>query len=236
MFLRLFNPAILTPENSGFSKTALPRSKLVRKLLLQATRMIQNLANNMMFGAKETHLISLNDFITNNLYRVASFLREVSSIQKEGADEPYEVRGIRMDDGGYVALHRFLSDNLDKITRELSVRRARTSTDTQKLLEWKRTMDKFSNLLAQLGTPSDSAPNKDFSATRNYALVNGNNYYSEFMRRNKHRDLSYISSLQVFYHGGVSKSGRPVFYMISRKVVGENFDYELLIYYMLRVR
>ena len=134
----------------------------------------------------------------------------------------------------WITFHRYMSDNLDKISRDLSVRRARSSTDNQKLLEWKRTMDKLSNLLAQLGPPSELA-NSELNTARNYALVNGNNFYSEFMRRNKHRDLSYISSLNVFYQGGVSKGGRPVFYMIARNVVGENFDYELLIYYMLRV-
>ncbi|KAG1079716.1 hypothetical protein G6F42_023642 [Rhizopus arrhizus] len=234
VFLRLFNPAILTPENSGFSKAALPKSKAVRRLLLQATRMMQNLANNMMFGAKETHLISLNDFITGNLYRVASFLREISVVPDNDKESKVESRGVRMDNISFMRLHRYMSDNLDKISRDLSVRRARSSTDNQKLLEWKRTMDKLSNLLAQLGPPSELA-NSELNTTRNYALVNGNNFYSEFMRRNKHRDLSYISSLNAFYQGGVSKGGRPVFYMIARNVVGENFDYELLIYYMLRV-
>ncbi|GAN04298.1 conserved hypothetical protein [Mucor ambiguus] len=246
VFLRLFNPAILTPENSGFSKAALPKSKAVRRLLLQATRMMQNLANNMMFGAKETHLISLNDFITGNLYRVASFLRDISVVPDNGSgsnnnnnsssssSSKIESRGVRMDNISFVRLHRYMSDNLDKISRDLSVRRARSSTDTQKLLEWKRTMDKLSNLLAQLGPPSELA-SSELNTTRNYALVNGNNFYSEFMRRNKHRDLSHINSLNVFYQGGVSKGGRPVFYMITRNVLGENFDYELLIYYMLRV-
>jgi hypothetical protein len=235
VFLRLFNPAILTPENSGFSKSALPKSKAVRRLLLQATRMMQNLANNMMFGAKETHLISLNDFITSNLYRVASFLREISTVPNtDGKTAIEEPRSTRMDNVAFTSLHRYMSDNLDKISRDLSVRRARSSTDTQKLLEWKRTMDKLSNLLAQLGAPSEDTQSEVHQA-RNYALVNGNNYYSEFMRRNKHRDISYVSSLNVFYQGGVSKGGRPVFYYVARNIVDDNFDFEILIYYMLRV-
>ncbi|RCI06233.1 Ras GTPase activating protein ira2, partial [Rhizopus stolonifer] len=233
VFLRLFNPAILTPEICGFSKSSLPRSKAVRKLLLQATRMMQNLANNMMFGAKETHLISLNDFITSNLYRVASFLREISMVPGP-CPEKEESRGVHMDDIAFMNLHRYMSENLDKIARELSVRRAKSNTDTQKLLEWKRTMDKLSNLLAQLGPPNEVAKT-ELSTSRNYALVNSNNFYSEFMRRNKHRDLSNINSLNVFYQGGVSKDGRPVFYYICRNVVGDDFDFELLVYYMLRV-
>lgn len=235
VFLRLFNPAILTPETFNIAKLALPRTKAVKKLLLQATRMMQNLANNMMFGAKETHLISLNDFITNNLYRVASFLREISVATNEDPATDQEARGVRMDDISFIHLHTYMSDNLDKISRDLSVRRARSSTDTQKLLEWKRTMEKFSNLLAQLGPPKEIAQN-ELNTARNYALVNSNNYYSEFMRRNKNRDISYISSLNIFYHGGVSRGGRPVFYFIARHVAGDGgVDFELLIYYMLRV-
>lgn len=238
VFLRLFNPAILTPENSGFSKQALPKSKAIKKLLLQATRMMQNLANNMMFGAKETHLISLNDFITGNLYRVASFLREISVVPTTNEKGDHAMneysRGVRMDNISFMNLHRYMSDNLDRISRDLSVRRARSSTDTQKLLEWKRTMEKFANLLAQLGPPSETAQN-ELSAVRNYAMVSANNYYSEFMRRNKHRDLSTISNSNVFYQGGVSKGGRPVFYVIARNIVSETFDFELLVYYMLRV-
>ncbi|GAA5815422.1 hypothetical protein MFLAVUS_008930 [Mucor flavus] len=232
VFLRLFNPVILTPENSGFSKQYIPRSKTIRRLLLQATRMMQNLANNVMFGAKETHLISLNDFITGNLYRVASFLREISIVPENALNE--DIRTTRMDIVSFKNLHRYLSENLDKISRDLSVRRARSSTDTQKLLEWKRTMDKFSNLLAQLGAPCEMAQS-ELNTSRNYALVNSNNYYSEFMRRNKHRDISNLNSLNVFYQSGVSKDGRPVFYLITRNVIGESFDYELLLYYMLRI-
>ncbi|KAI8370897.1 hypothetical protein EDC96DRAFT_502763 [Choanephora cucurbitarum] len=232
VFLRLFNPAILTPENCGFPKTCLPRSKSVRKLLLQATRMMQNLANNVMFGSKETHLISLNDFITSNLYRVASFLRDISAISNSDNEAG---RNMSMDDIAYMNLHRYIAENIDKISRLMYARCSKVQADTQTLLlAWKRDMDKISNLLAQLGPVADAAHN-DFSTTRNYALVNSNNFYSGFMRRNKHRDVSYISSLNVFYQGGVSKVGRPVFCCIFRNIVGDNFDFELLIYYMLRV-
>ncbi|KAI8357236.1 hypothetical protein BD560DRAFT_197971 [Blakeslea trispora] len=233
VFLRLFNPAILTPENCGFPKSCLPKSKSVRKLLLQATRMMQNLANNMMFGAKETHLISLNDFITSNLYRVASFLRDISTVSKSNMEDDV-ARSVGMDDIAYMSLHRYTAENIDKISRLMYARFAKAQADTQALLSWKRDMDKFSNLLAQLGPINDTAQNT-ISTTRNYALVNNNNFYSGFMRRNKNRDVSYISSLNIFYQGGVSKGGRPVFCCIYRNIVGDNFDFELLIYYMLRV-
>ncbi|RCH77694.1 Neurofibromin 1, partial [Rhizopus azygosporus] len=105
---------------------------------------------------------------------------------------------------------------------------------TQKILELKHTMEKFSNLLGQLGPPPDT-PQTEVTMVRNYALVNNNSHYNEFMRRNKHRDLNSIRSLNIFYQGGVSRGGRPVFYLIARHVPAETMDFELLIYYMLRV-
>ncbi|KAG1473581.1 hypothetical protein G6F56_000876 [Rhizopus delemar] len=226
VFLRLFNPAILTPESFGL---ILPSSKEVRKILLQATRLMQNLANNVMFGAKEPHLISLNDFITSNLYRVANFLREMAQPMKQES-----VPSVRLETLAQMKLHRYLSENLDKISRDLSLRKSHATSDTHRIIELKRTMESFSNLLGQLGPPPDTTKAK-FSAMRNYALVNGNTHYNEFMRRNKHRDLDSIRALNLMYQGGVSRGGNPVFYFITRYLPQENFDYELAVYYMLRV-
>jgi hypothetical protein len=39
---------------------------------------VQNLANNVLFGAKEPYMFPLNDFLTQNIYRVTTFLREIS--------------------------------------------------------------------------------------------------------------------------------------------------------------
>ncbi|KAF7721136.1 Ras GTPase activating protein ira2, partial [Apophysomyces ossiformis] len=233
VFLRLFGPSILTPENAGFAKQALPRNKNIRKILLQATRVMQNLANNVLFGAKETHMIVLNDFLTNNIYRVTSFLREISSLPND--NEPRDPPAtMRMDQSGYGKLHRYLSDNLERMSRDLAGRRLKTATDTQSLLEWKKTIDRLSNLLAQLGRPPELSQH-EINYSRNYAVANGNHHYSEFIRRNSHRDLTAISSQNVFFQGGVSKGGRPVFYVIARNVDAETCDFELLIYYMLRV-
>ncbi|KAG0184581.1 Ras GTPase activating protein ira2 [Apophysomyces sp. BC1034] len=233
VFLRLFGPSILTPESAGFAKQALPKNKNVRKILLQATRVMQNLANNVLFGAKETHMIVLNDFLTNNIYKVMSFLREISSLPADL--EPRDPAAtMRMDQNGYGKLHRYLSDNLERMSRDLAGRRSKCASDTQSLLEWKKTIDRLSNLLAQLGRPPDLSQN-EITYSRNYVLANGNHHYSEFIRRNSHRDLTSISSQNAFFQGGVSKGGRPVFYVIARNVNAETCDFELLIYYMLRV-
>ncbi|KAF7730429.1 Ras GTPase activating protein ira2 [Apophysomyces ossiformis] len=235
VFLRLFGPAILSPEYTGFSKNAIPKNMAVRKLLLQATRVMQNLANNVLFGAKETHMIVLNDFLTNNIYKVTSFLREISAVTPAGKPCEMSTSGqLQIGDKVHAKLHRHLADNLERISRDLAGRKMKGSNDTQTLLERKKTLDQLSNLLAQLGRPVEASQQEPL-LPRNYAISNNNQFYNEFIRRNSHRDLTAISTMNIFYRGGVSRVGRPVFYMICRNVTGENFDYELLTYYMLRV-
>ncbi|CAO3589215.1 unnamed protein product [Absidia cylindrospora] len=236
VILRLFGPAIVSPEHSGFCKTAVPRNSNVRKLLLQATRVIQNLASNILFGSKETHMIVLNDFLTNNIYQVTSFLREISSLPKD-LDVVEQCNTVRMDQNGYIRLHRYLSDNLERMSRDLSNRRVKTSISgsTQNLLDLKRTMDRLSNLLAQLGRPSEIS---DFGVTyytRSSPNIGNNQQVNEFMKRNAHRDIASISSSNFFYLGGTSKAGYPVFYLISRNVDAQYMDFELVVCHMLKV-
>ncbi|KAI9027661.1 hypothetical protein CLU79DRAFT_697324 [Phycomyces nitens] len=234
VILRLFGPAIVAPENTMFSKLTTSRTGNVRKLLLQATRIIQNLANNVFFGAKETHMIVLNDFLTSNIYKVAGFLREISTVPSQ-ENMPIPTPVIQLDHKTYHRVHRYISDNFERMGRDLSERKVKEISDTQKLLEWKRTLDKLSSLLAQLGRPPEISQKDLATLSVNYSNANNNHYYCEFINRNRYRDVTAISSLNIFYQGGVSRSGRPVFYMILNKAKGENFDFELLTYYALCV-
>ncbi|KAI8068638.1 hypothetical protein BC940DRAFT_298677 [Gongronella butleri] len=237
VILRLFGPAIVSPEHASFAKSALPQSTNTRKLLLQATRVIQNLANNVLFGSKETHMIVLNDFLTNNIYRVTSFLREISSPPAPSDTDDEELPNtIYMDQNGYIRIHRYLSDNMERISRDLHSRRTRTNHNgsTQSLLEIKRTMDRMSNLLAQLGQPAEIS---DLGGTHSRHLVNSakDQQLLEYMKRSAHRDFSPYSSSNFFYLGEKSRAGHPIFYLISRNVDAENMDFEVAICYILRV-
>ncbi|KAG1226630.1 hypothetical protein G6F35_002849 [Rhizopus arrhizus] len=233
VFLRLFGPAILSPENAGFAKNAVPKSTNARKALLQATRIIQNLANNVLFGAKEPHMVSLNDFLTNNIYRMTSFLRSISTLPKDRPEVAEATLG--MDQADYPRLHKYLVNNFERVSRELTSRYLAKGASTKDLLRCKKNLDNFSTILAQLGRPSESTTTTDTLYTKNYVAVSNNHSYSDFMRRNAHRDLSVISKEHSFYLAGKSKEGRPVFYLFTRTLDYHNTDYELLTYYMLRV-
>jgi hypothetical protein len=76
IFLRFFCPAIVAPEVEGLVST--PPSKEMRRGLLLIAKVIQNLANNVLFGAKEPYMFPLIDFLTDNIYKVTTFLREIS--------------------------------------------------------------------------------------------------------------------------------------------------------------
>jgi neurofibromin 1 len=76
IFLRFFCPAIVSPETHNISQPLC--SKEVRRGLLLITKVIQNLANQVLFGTKEIFMTSLNDFLEKNMIVVRKFLRDVS--------------------------------------------------------------------------------------------------------------------------------------------------------------
>lgn len=231
IFLRFFCPAIVSPEAEGLIKNTASISREMRRGFLIATKVIQNLANNVLFGAKETYMIVLNDFLTGNIYKVASFLREISRIPTEPVTEGV-TEVVQMDDKFYVTLHRVLAENMERISRDLASRHHNIDPDA--FSEWKRGFNKFANLLAQLGRPPELPP-KESMISKSYVYAASNQLYADFMKRNSHRSVESIISKNIFYEGGLSKAGRPVFYLVIRHINGDNIDFELLIYHILQV-
>jgi neurofibromin 1 len=76
IFLRFFCPAIVAPDSEGLV-SSIPTKEMRRGLLLIA-KVVQNLANNVLFGAKEAFMFPLNDFLTSNIIRVTKFLQKIS--------------------------------------------------------------------------------------------------------------------------------------------------------------
>ncbi|KAI8983424.1 hypothetical protein BDB01DRAFT_790689 [Pilobolus umbonatus] len=232
VFLRFFCPAIVSPESEGLIKNSASISKEMRRGLLIVTKVIQNLANNVLFGAKETYMIVLNDFLTSNIYKVASFLREISKVpQKDVDDDVDEV--FQMDDESYALLHNVLNDNMERMTRNLATNQFPHNRDPEFLSAWRKEFDKFANLLAQLGRPPEVHRNEQ-SASGSYMFAASNQLYADFMRRNNRRTVDSIVSKNIFYEGGVSKAGRPVFYLVVKHINVASIDFELLIYYILK--
>jgi hypothetical protein len=66
----------VSPDSDNICKP-IENVKIKRALLL-ITKVIQNLANNVLFGAKEPFMIVLNDFLNDNIVKVTTFLEEIS--------------------------------------------------------------------------------------------------------------------------------------------------------------
>lgn len=78
IFLRFFCPAIVAPESVDLDMPAEPHSKDVRRALLMITKVIQNLANNVVFGNKEPFMKVLNPFLSENIRQVTKFLSDIA--------------------------------------------------------------------------------------------------------------------------------------------------------------
>jgi len=75
LFLRFICPTLLTGNwylGDELQEKA-QRSKVIRRNLLLVTKVVQNLANRVKFGAKEQFLVPLNSFLEANIFSYEKF-------------------------------------------------------------------------------------------------------------------------------------------------------------------
>ncbi|KAL4727532.1 Ras GTPase activating protein ira2 [Fusarium chlamydosporum] len=230
IFLRFFCPAIVAPEVEGLVSTA--PSKEMRRGLLLIAKVIQNLANNVLFGAKEPYMFPLNDFLTQNIYHVTTFLREISvppqQLEAQGAAESF-------DFGSCVALHRFLYDHWDHVRQTLISRErkdyGRTSGDVARGRS--PVLEPLRNLIANLGPPP-------LAVSWNRPQVSSNSpplysRFQNFMLRNAFRSTESFLTARAVYDGGESKDGLSIICVILRHIETESIDYDTLLYCYLKI-
>lgn len=206
IFLRFFCPAIVAPEVEGLVSTA--PSKEMRRGLLLIAKVVQNLANNVLFGAKEPYMFPLNDFLTQNIYRVTTFLREIS-VSPEKTDPPSTNESF--DFGSCVALHRFLYDHWDQVRQRLASQERRDFVRTPAEISRMRSpvLEPLRNLISHLGPPA-------LAVTWNRPLISANSppaysRFQNFMLRNAFRSTESFVTARAVYDGGESKVSRKRF-------------------------
>ncbi|KAI8668992.1 Ras-GAP domain-containing protein [Fusarium keratoplasticum] len=230
IFLRFFCPAIVAPEAEGLVSTA--PSKEMRRGLLLIAKVIQNLANNVLFGAKEPYMFPLNDFLTQNIYHVTTFLREISvpphQLEVQGSTESF-------DFGSCVALHRFLYDHWDHVRQTLLARErkefVRASGDVARGRS--PVLEPLRNLIANLGPPP-------LAVSWNRPQVSSNSpplysRFQNFMLRNAFRSTESFLTARAVYDGGESKDGLSIICIILRHIETESIDYDTLLYCYLKI-
>ncbi|KAJ2723214.1 Ras GTPase activating protein ira2 [Coemansia sp. Benny D115] len=78
IFLRFLCPAIVAPDAHGIC--AQITNPEIRRGLLLCTKITHNLANDILFGNKETYMVPLNKFISENRTRTMHFLTEIAEL------------------------------------------------------------------------------------------------------------------------------------------------------------
>ncbi|PWN42984.1 hypothetical protein IE81DRAFT_366164 [Ceraceosorus guamensis] len=261
MFLRFISPVVVAPQIIDINLTG--PSKELRRGLLLISKILQTLASNNLFPPhKEPFMTCLNDFLKGNVWRVATFLDQVSDARTDpdrlqAADQPlgYGIHpyGYGIDQEDQRVIHRFLFENVDKVGKELLTRNA----DRQSSLANDSNGAPMSPVAASHAAIGISASTVDSRRTYEQlcqVLAEMGDYRSEelpaiavqpglgaskqafqdFLRRNSGRNVDDSAYKAVFREGPPSKAGRPVFYYNAAQQNAKTMDYEGLIFYVLQ--
>ncbi|KAI0518485.1 GTPase [Xylaria bambusicola] len=231
IFLRFFCPAIVAPESEKL--VAEPPSKEMRRGLLLIAKVIQNLANNVLFGAKEPYMYPLNDFLTQNIYKVTTFLREISVPPDTLDTTQSEVENF--DFGSCVVLHRFLNEHWDNIRQRLMSqgRREQIRTPNELSRGYTPAIERLRTLITTLGPPSLAITWNRPQISTNYLPTYSR--FQNFMLRNAHRDTSSFMTSRTIYEGGETKDGLAVICVILRHIDREAVDHGALLFAYLKL-
>ncbi|KAI1796034.1 hypothetical protein LXA43DRAFT_649826 [Ganoderma leucocontextum] len=227
IFLRFISPAIVTPETVD---VAIPPDPTVRRELMVIAKIIQNLANNILFG-KEAHMVILNDFLKDNIVTVTKFLSEINKYAPPGPEEEVDEWLERSyDDTDTIVLHRFFERHADKIGKELLssskvLAEKMTPEAEAAAANGKRAWDALCAALVELGQPLES-PKLSTLTSREHRD------YLDLMSRCDRRDTTAIQEL--FVEGITPQDSDAVFVLSVSKIDVEVLDLELLLYYIFK--
>ncbi|KAG5931494.1 hypothetical protein E4U60_006050, partial [Claviceps pazoutovae] len=235
VFLRFFCPAIVAPETDHLV-SASPTKEMRRGLLLIA-KIIQNLANNVLFGTKEPYMFPLNPFLVQNIHVVTGFLREISvstayyvrvktQFASVASDRRYQVplqqdvetptKPDTIDFGSCISLHRFFYEHWDHLRQTLvSLEKKEHRVSGELARSTPPSLEPLRRLITNLGPPplaiSWNRPQISFNSPPLYSR------FQNFMLRNASRSGESFLTSRAVYDGGESKA-----------------DYEMLLYCYLK--
>ncbi|KAK5988736.1 Pentafunctional AROM polypeptide [Cladobotryum mycophilum] len=232
VFLRFFCPAIVAPDVEGLVQTT--PSKEMRRGLLLIAKIIQNLANNVLFGTKEPYMFPLNLFLVQNIHVVMGFLREISKkVPPESVESSASTNVV--DFGSCVALHRFLYDHWDHLRQTLASRERREYVRSPGEHPRGRSpvLEPLRNLITNLGPPPLAISWNRPSISTNTPPVYSQ--FQNFMLRNAFRSTESFLTSRAVYDGGESKDGLSIVCVILRHIETENIDYDTMLYCYLKI-
>ncbi|KAK5581702.1 hypothetical protein RB653_001739 [Dictyostelium firmibasis] len=118
IFLRFFCPCILSPDTCGVSDSA-SLTMEARRALILVSKTLQNVANGIIFGSKETYMKDMNGFLESNMEGCKEFLDRIAEMPPNTDYQPLssisEVKSNQLP-----SIHKLLIKNLEKIFKTLN--------------------------------------------------------------------------------------------------------------------
>jgi neurofibromin 1 len=250
VFLRLCCPIILSPDSYAVVHHPIADKKLRRGLLL-VSKIIQNLANNVVFGSKESYLISFNDLLKSKRVDLDTFLdgivtMDVSSFEEIVLDQEPLARG---------RLHKILANSFEKIEKLTNSVNANgtlvvshflppetlttvggyeRAVDKELVRSWEVAVRAVGDILNQLG------PAPDIEVLTKQALHQKARRESkpivaiESISSHAYTEiLQFVRKNRLMYVSRESKGGRPIVYYISRLVKTSAIDSTAILFCLL---
>ncbi|ORY52851.1 hypothetical protein BCR33DRAFT_845142 [Rhizoclosmatium globosum] len=244
MFLRFINPLIVAPWTLNIVAPIQDR-RLMRGLVL-ATKVIQNLANNLLFNSKEPFMEGLNDLLQENHKRVIDFLKHISEVDNATIAMVEERMAARQSNNisefDLMRLHRVLQVNLDKVEISLTGSQTNLVLSKREIAKRKTKFAALAVLLTQLGPAPDK--NKIQAKFHNVDVHSKNPTlfsdpsYTDFVKRVQSRSgyelaLDKMKERGFFYESGVSREGNRVLYFIARRFKQHTINMDMFLYFVL---
>eukprot|EP01132_Coremiostelium_polycephalum_P004510 gene4510-5624_t len=118
IFLRFFCPCILSPDTNGVTDSA-SLTMEARRALILVSKVLQNVANCILFGAKEPYMKDMNPFLESNMESCKNFLDNIAKLPASTDYTPLasisEVKSKELP-----SIHKLLIKNLEKIFKTLT--------------------------------------------------------------------------------------------------------------------
>lgn len=222
VFLRFINPAIVSPQSYNLIQVDIPQS--VHRGLTFISKVLQNLANHVVFR-KEAHMMVFNQFLQQNFECSRVFALQMASAGPYREGEAVECIPFLKEVYKY-RLHSLLWNNQERI-RSHAASTISSVTNRHLFLE-------LNTLLAQLGAPNLRRRRGSMRARSTMVTSQLEEFLDSMANECDEQTLRSIKAKEIFYQGGTSKAGNPVYYFISRKFRGDllHVSYQIL-YHMM---
>eukprot|EP00002_Diphylleia_rotans_P027163 TRINITY_DN5435_c0_g1_i4.p1 TRINITY_DN5435_c0_g1~~TRINITY_DN5435_c0_g1_i4.p1 ORF type:complete len:582 (-),score=134.45 TRINITY_DN5435_c0_g1_i4:72-1817(-) len=123
LFLRLFSPALMTPETFGIVQDSVPPHS--RRALTLVAKILQNIANGVHFGEKEAYMVALNPLIEAYIPQIHAYLEQIAFIPDSAQDNTTIISQKEAEMDILPQIHRALVLNMDGIEEHLTQKNQR---------------------------------------------------------------------------------------------------------------